>query len=133
MKYFHFCSFYNVGIQHTKYYRNPCVGRFGTPLLLSAAVVIAALRVKEWFEIKKMAKDLNLMVNMELSNVSSDANFGKRFGPIQAQEKFGPAWSLSNCLTLMIFLKDFFLNLILKNQQTTKWHEKLPSRQRENA
>ena len=28
---FHFCSCYTVGIQHTKYYRNPYVGRFGTP------------------------------------------------------------------------------------------------------
>ena len=33
MKLFHFCSCYNVGNQHAKYYRNPCVGRFGTPPL----------------------------------------------------------------------------------------------------
>ena len=39
-----------------------------------------------------------------------------------------------NCLTLTVFLKEFFEKVDFeKNQQTTKEHEKLPSRQRVKA
>ena len=62
--------------------------------------------------------------------VSSADNFGKQFGP-----RSGPtnrrAWSGSKLFDiLMVFLKEFFQKVNFeKNQQTTKKHEKLPSRQ----
>ena len=62
--------------------------------------------------------------------VTSADNLGKQFGP-----RSGPtsrrAWSGSKLFDiLMVFLKEFFQkNNFEKNQQTTKKHEKLPSRQ----
>ena len=62
--------------------------------------------------------------------VSSADNLGKQFGP-----RSGPtnrrAWSGSKLFDiLMVFLKEFFQKVHFeKNQQTTKNHEKLPSRQ----
>ena len=62
--------------------------------------------------------------------MSSADNLGKQFGP-----RSGPtnrrAWSGSKLFDiLMVFLKEFFQKVDFeKNQQTTKKHEKLPSRQ----
>ena len=52
--------------------------------------------------------------------------FGPRSGPTKL-------WACSRSRlfdTLIVFLKEFFEKSDLKNQQTTKKHEKLPSRQR---
>ena len=58
-------------------------------------------------------------------------------------KKFGPRLVLTKCLArsgsklydnLMVFLKAFFVKLLLKkNQKTTKKQTKLPSRQRVNS
>ena len=50
--------------------------------------------------------------------------------PDQAWQNVGPDLD-PDCLTLMVFLKDFFERVDLeKNQLTTKTHTKLPRRQR---
>ena len=103
--------------------------------------MIGALKVKEWFEIRKMANRLKnnglfLNVNVELSIVpsASTCNFCKQFGPIQAQKNFGPVWSGSKLFDTdgipeIIFGKKHFEQKSADNKK----HEKLPSRQRDNA
>ena len=63
--------------------------------------------------------------------VSSADDLCKQIGPRSGPTKCR-AWSWSKLFdTLMVFLKEFFEKVqIEKNQQTTKKHEKLPSRQR---
>ena len=59
--------------------------------------------------------------------------FAKSLDPDQARQNVRPDLD-PNCLTLMVFLKDFFENVNLEkiNLQTTKKHAKLPSMQRVN-
>ena len=53
--------------------------------------------------------------------------------PVQTRQNVGPDLD-PNCLTLMVFLKEFFKKVDYeKNQQTTKKHVILPSRQRVNS
>ena len=52
--------------------------------------------------------------------VSSADNFCKQFGPDQARQIVRPALD-PNCLTLMVFLKEFFDKVDFeRNQQKTK-------------
>ena len=52
--------------------------------------------------------------------------FGPRLGPTKAGHDLVP-----NCLTLMVFLKDFFKNVDFeKKSADDKKHDKLPIRQR---
>ena len=52
--------------------------------------------------------------------------FANSLDPDQARHSVGPDLS-PNCLTLMVFLKEFFKKVDFeKNQQTTNKHEKLP-------
>ena len=56
--------------------------------------------------------------------------FGTRSGPTKCQQNVRPDLD-PNCLTLMVFLKDFFEKVDFeKNQQMAKKHAKLPSRER---
>ena len=66
--------------------------------------------------------------------VSSADNFFKQFRTRSGRTECR-AWSGSKLFdTLMVFLKEFFEKVDFeKNQQTTKKHEKLPSRQRVNG
>ena len=49
--------------------------------------------------------------------------------PDQARQNVGPNQD-PNCLTLMVFLNEFFLEKVdfENNQQSTKKHQKLPSK-----
>ena len=51
--------------------------------------------------------------------VSSADNFCKQFGPNQARHFVGPDLN-PNCLTLIVFLKEFFEKLILKKSADIK-------------
>ena len=67
--------------------------------------------------------------------MSSADNLCKHFGPRTGPTTFCRAWSGSNLFdVLKVFLNDFFEKVDFeKNQQTTKKHEILPSRQRGNV
>ena len=60
MKFFHFCSCYNIGIQHTKYYGNPCVGRSGTPPLCLLISSLTDLALNMHVESLSMPRDVNM-------------------------------------------------------------------------
>ena len=66
--------------------------------------------------------------------MSAADNFWKQFGPKSGPTKLRPVFSRSdldsNCLTLMVFLEEFFKKVYFEKKSADKKHEKLPSRER---
>ena len=68
-----FYSCYNVGNQHTKYYRNPCMGRFGTPPFQNKIILIKRLVSKMHFMSRVFSDTTSLMTSVCMQYVGAMA------------------------------------------------------------